>query len=165
MPIETEVKIKVEKEKFELIYDELGQGLFFSQRNIIYPLENGFLRLRLEQEPDQEDRIKLTFKGRNQKSQFNARPELELNVGGSFETARQILSASGLIESFDYTKRRVNYPLESAVVSLDILSGDLRYVEIEGAEQDIRKNLARFGLENYPIERRSYQDILIAGRD
>lgn len=160
MAIETEVKIPVDDETFDRIYFELGAGFFFNQRNMFYEVNQGFLRLRLEQEPDCPDRSFITFKGEKLKSKFNSRKELELFVGKDFETVQELLSLLGFSMNFEYSKKRINYKSTSGVVSLDILSNNSRYVEIEGNERFIKENIRDFGLQKYALEQRSYFEIL-----
>lgn len=160
MAIETEVKVRVDNKKFENLYAKMGAGQFFDQRNLFYALDEGFLRLRLEQEQGCPDRSFLTFKGEKLKSKFNSRKELELFIGKDFETASELLLALGFRMNFEYSKKRINYKSGKCIVSLDILQDNSRYVEIEGSESSIKRNIRDLGLQKYPLEQRSYLQLL-----
>lgn len=151
---ETEVKIEINKEILERIVLLLGQPEFFIQENWIYSLSNGFLRVRLE-----KGIFLLTFKGiRKKDNPFNCREEIELKVGSS--EILTILERLGLVQELNYKKKRANFKVNNCILSLDILPGNKKYIEIEGNKKEINDVLKLLKLNNSEIENRPYQEIL-----
>jgi len=132
----------------------LGVLKFDKQQNRIYEVGSGFLRIRYE-----GGKTYLTHKGERQQGTYNSREETELEVSDAGQL-ESIFGALGMSDSFCYEKERANFVLNGCVVCIDKLPNGENYLEIEGAEEDIEKNLDYFGLLDRKIEERSYQEIL-----
>lgn len=174
--IETEAKIRIEKQDLERLAKELQitkfpsrakvmwdpernlllpkPNGFFNQENIIYALGESTLRIRTELE-----KTIITYKGPPRENKFKSREETEFSVNTSSETVAKLFSSLGFQETLRYRKQRANYYLNGCTISLDIL-GNLYYVEIEGSEKDIERTIQPLGLTDKPLEKRSYYDIL-----
>ena len=71
--IETEVKIKITDDELEQVISILGNAEFVFQKNIVYKIPKGYLRVRFE------DKIAiLTYKGERKNDLFGSREELEI---------------------------------------------------------------------------------------
>jgi adenylate cyclase class IV len=151
LPLETEVKIPVDKETFYRIYDQLYTPGFINQRNLIYSFGESFFRLRQEL-----DKTILTVKGKRQEGEFNSRVEVESELAMNvFDELKAIIP-----NAFYYEKLRANKIRPHCTISFDELTDGRRYIEIEGSENEIRKHLSELGLANHPIEKRSYLELL-----
>lgn len=113
-------------------YDDAQESLRYGEQ---------LLRLR------QDDRARLTFKGRPQdpaSSQAKVREELEVLVG-DFATTGAILERLGFAPRQVYEKYRETFVLEDVEVVLDEMPfGD--FVELEGEEGAIRRVASRLNL-------------------
>lgn len=180
--IEKEIKIELDKTTFEKTAKELWKGIvlsgsagpqFLQERNIFYSVPAGFLRLR-----DYDGEVSVTYKGERQNSEsINAREEIEFKYPEQdFDKLKLFFSKVGLVRYFEYTKQRANYYFDGggmggmiigAVASFDILPNGKRYIEIEDllkeSEETIPHLVKILKLENYPIEKRSYLDIVREG--
>ena len=131
--IETEVKIVLKKEKVAEIYAIIGNPDWNLQRNFIFNLEKGFLRLRYEQE-----KAFLTVKGERKDEEYNSRPETESEI--PLELFNSLSKVRGNSDyPVYYEKLRASAKFGKCTVCLDNLNGNY-FVEIEGNEGDIRKN-------------------------
>jgi predicted adenylyl cyclase CyaB len=152
--IETEAKIKITKEEISELIKKLGEPNFLIQENILYEISKGFVRIRKE-----NGKTILTLK-KSAKGSFNSRTEIEFEVNSSTEKLQEFFSSLGLSNPFFYKKERANFRLNNCVVSLDLLHTGEYYIEIEGDPIDIEKNLKELGLKGYPLETKSYFEIL-----
>jgi adenylate cyclase class IV len=147
--MEIEAKIEIDKGKFDEINRKIGKPRQNLQRNYVYVFDFGIIRIRSE-----NGKAFLTIKGRNKKSEFSKRHEIECEVPKSFYD-RFSKIAFFLGNPFYYEKYRASSKYGSCVVSLDRL--DKRYfVEIEGDERDIRNNIEDLALKDWPIRKESY---------
>jgi adenylate cyclase class IV len=150
--IETEVKIEVDDTTFYRIYKELNSHILVEQKNLIYRNENSILRLRQE-----SDKTILTIKGIDSGINFNSRPEVEAELAwNAFEEMRQLMP-----DAFYYEKRRATVREPHCVICFDILHNGRKYIEIEADEARIKKYIKKFGLEDFPREKRSYLELLM----
>ncbi len=149
--IETEVKIGVDDGTFEEVYAELGRPRFSIQKNLIYSVGKAFLRLRQEL-----GKTILTVKGARQEGEFTCREEVESQLTANvFEEMRKIMP-----EAFYYEKKRAEAREPYCIIFFDILSDGRKYIEIEGKEFHISKHRKKLGLENHPVEKRNYLELL-----
>lgn len=155
MAIETEAKIKLEKSEFTRLINILGKPKFFLQKNIVYRIPGGMVRIR-----EENGKRIVTYKGKRKKSKFKSRKEVEFKTDSNAEIMKSFLESFGFSKPFVYTKKRANVDFFGCVVSLDILNRKDFFIEVEGGEKDIEKCLKKLGLEKKKIEKRSYQDIL-----
>jgi predicted adenylyl cyclase CyaB len=152
--IETEIKLKLENDEFKKI-SKTQNLCFFHQKNTIYYLENGFLRIRKE-----NNKEIFTYKGkRKNNKKYNSRVELEVEIKDK-KNLKKILFWLGYKDSFYYEKQRASFELNNCVICVDKLSNGENYLEIEGSKKDIQKTLNYFGLQYSINEKRSYQEIL-----
>lgn len=156
MAVEIEAKIKLNEGDLERISKLLDVSDPITQGNIIYDLENGFLRIRYE-----DGKTFCTFKGEKNDSEYNSREEIEFCIDsiehGKLESFFRNL---GFKDAFVYSKMRKYAHLNDCTICIDYLLNGDRYIEVEGAEEDIEKNLDFLGLSDREIETRSYQEIL-----
>jgi predicted adenylyl cyclase CyaB len=156
MKTETEVKIRLDEKDFAKILEKLGKPEFFVQKNAFYRFPEGFLRIR-----DENKKTIITYKGKSECSEFNEREEIEFNIHKSgLNELRDLFSKLGVKEALHYKKRRANFQLNGCVVSIDVLPNCGTYVEIEGNRKKIAKNLRALDLTRYPLESRSYFEML-----
>jgi len=150
--IETEVKILVDEETFDRLYQgDYRPSSFVVQRNLIYSLGESFLRLRQE-----KNKTILTVKGPRQKGEFNVREEIESRLCANiFEELKKSMP-----NAFYYEKQRAVARMPYCIICFDILSDGRKYIELEGIESQVRNYRKRMGLDNYPVEKRSYLEIL-----
>ena len=148
--IETEVKIKLNEEDLNRITNMLGEPSFVLQKNIVYKLPKGYLRVRFEQE-----KVILTCKGDRMEDKFGSRREIEFFVDSNI---LKVFEMMGLKKECIYLKKRANYSLNDCIVSLDIINGE-KYIEVEGNEENILKVLDELLLNEKEIERRAYWEI------
>ncbi|MBS3094535.1 class IV adenylate cyclase [Candidatus Pacearchaeota archaeon] len=184
--IETEAKIKITSEEYNSLSVDLSNKISkvlresllrdytdvfkeLSQTNIFYKnAENILLRMRIEQRTGmcgyQKPNIYLTHKTNpNENSVYKSVNEDEIEVAeGDLEN---LLKSIGFEEQVRYQKKRTNFIYNECAVSLDILPNDKRYIEIEGEEKNISEVIQRLGLQNKPIEKRSYLEILRGTKD
>lgn len=152
--IETEAKIKIEKDEMNKILNLIKFPDFFIQKNYIFNLNQGFIRIRLE-----KGIIILTFKGRLIEGKFKSRQEIETIFKGDLQ---EILTLFKNLfgNFFFYTKERSELEVNNCHICVDKLPKNLFYLEIEGYSKDIEKTLNQFKMEKKEIDRRSYQEIL-----
>lgn len=164
MKIEKEVKIRLNTGTFyPIICDRKNKGLplkFYKQKNIIFQNNKGFFRIRYE-----NNKVILTYKGKNTGEKINCREERESILEGAGYTFFEQLREFSKDNSFYYEKNRANIYLTNCIISLDELSHDKKYIEIEGEEKEIMKNLKILGLQNYPLEKRNYLEILMEDKN
>ncbi|HLF53620.1 MAG TPA: class IV adenylate cyclase [Candidatus Nanoarchaeia archaeon] len=154
--IEREVKIKLDGKEVERLVKLLGKPDYFPQKNLIYILNRGYLRIRRE-----KGKTIVCLKGNNQSKNFFLREEIEFSAGKSdFKKIVKLFSRLGYNKSFEYKKRRANFYLNNCVVSIDILPNLASYAEIEGDKKNIHKNLEILGLDKCELENKSYVEIL-----
>lgn len=172
MALETEVKIRVSKEDFESIRARLQklQARLLSPRlkeeNLLFDFPDNRLResgcaLRLR---TCGKHALLTFKGKLQEDPtFKKREELETNVADP-RAARQILESLGMTLKFEYSKFRESYELfrddQRIEVCLDETAAGT-FVEIEGADQSIRKLAEQFGWSPGQFIRKNYVELFM----
>jgi predicted adenylyl cyclase CyaB len=157
--IETEVKIKLNKEEKNRLEDRIGKrSRFFNQKNLLYQIENGYLRLR-----EEKGKRIITYKGLGLDSQFNSREEIEFLTPFPFRYLKIFFERIGFKEDFYYEKKRAEFDLNNCTLALDILPNNQTYLEIEGEKKDILRNLEFLGLDIKNSEKRSYLEILKGG--
>ncbi|MDD5133285.1 MAG: class IV adenylate cyclase [Candidatus Nanoarchaeia archaeon] len=152
--LEIEAKIKISEEEKENLIKKLGKPKFYKQENVFFGLEDKIIRHRTL-----DNGILLTIKGKNEPCDFNKREETEIELPYNHEVIKLLFEVIGLKKLLTYEKQRANYKINRCTVSLDILTIG-NYVEIEGQEEDISKTINFLGLEKYPIEKRSYFEML-----
>ena len=163
MAIETEVKIKLSKRDFDKRINQLwilglSEPRFISEHNEFYEVPRGFLRLRRY-----EDRVAVTFKGNRQESnKFNSREEIEFHYSMSdYSKLNAFFEGMGLKKSFAYTKQRALYHFDDGpIASFDILPNGDRYIEIEDSEETVTNIVNLLELQTFPLEKRSYLELL-----
>ncbi len=154
--IETEIKIEIDREnKFREIYVALGSPDWSIQRNYIFEFGGNILRLRYE---DLSGNAFMTAKGKDAGVRFNERPEFECPIPGDFFINFARLRKTSNPPSY-YEKSRASAKFMGCTVCLDNFFGTY-YLEVEGSEKDIPNVIKRFGLEEFPIEKRSYAQML-----
>lgn len=100
----------------------------------------------------------LTFKGPRLKSKYKKRVEIETVV--NFKSTRFLLQQLGFRLIARYRKKREEFRLGPAAVTLDYLSKVGWFVEIEGRPKNIEVAARKLGLSNKDVEPRSYLQIL-----
>jgi predicted adenylyl cyclase CyaB len=168
MAIETEVKIKIGKKEFDervkqLWKDNLSEPRFIAEHNDFYEVPRGFLRLKRF-----GNWLKVTFKGPRQDSdEFNSREEIEFHYPvWQYDGIKYFYEAMGLKKCFQYVKQRADYIFDDGpVASFDILPNGDRYIEIEDSEETIRNIVSLLKLQDFPIEKRSYLELLTQEND
>lgn len=160
VPIETEVKLRVNEDVICRLEKELGKPhvnySWVRQENIIYRNENGFVRFRRE-----GGDITLTIKGKRLPGKYNERPEVECGLPKDFFD--KVLS-SGCVGAVVYEKKRASFDYNGCTVCLDNLSGQY-FVEIEGTKDKIKKNIANLRLQKYPLITEDYAQIVSEVRE
>jgi len=120
------------------------------------------LRLRTAEGPDGTTRTTMTYKGPRRTGELKVRPEAEVLVDG-LAAAEELLAGLGFVPTMAFQKRRRNFQLGDAVVSLDELPELGFFLEIEapdaGAVQAARRVL---GLANAPTVTDTY--VALVGR-
>ena len=154
--IEREAKIRLDNKKLKEITDFLGQPDYFEQTNIIYPMDEGFLRLRKE-----KNQTIVTYKGERRGDKLGSRREYEFNLDiNQFPVLKDVFEKIGLEESLYFTKKRAVYDFGPCKLFIDHIPSQT-YLEIEGEyEQDILKTMNFFGFSEKDIEKRSYFEIM-----
>ncbi len=100
----------------------------------------------------------LTFKGPCLKSAFKKRVEMETAV--DYNAARAILKLAGFRVVAKYKKKREEFRLGSAHITLDYLSGFGWFAEIEAAPGQILRVQKKIGLASKDREDRSYLQMI-----
>jgi len=156
VPIETEVKLRVNEDVICRLEKELGNSWdddkWERQENIIYRTGDGIIRFRKE-----SGEVTLTIKGkRAANSKYNERPEVECSLPRDFFD--KVLN-SGCSEAVVYEKQRATYENLGCEICLDRL-GEQYFVEIEGTKERIDKNIRELRLTNFLLETRDYAQIV-----
>ncbi len=136
---------------FYEISGKYGNPESLLQKNVIYKFDNGLLRVRSE-----NGKSFLTAKGKRLDDKFNSRPEIESELPADFFSQFESL---GLGSPIYYEKYRASFTLNDCTICLDNLDGRY-FVEIEGNEKEIIKNMTVLGLQDLPREKRSYLEII-----
>ena len=176
MKIETEVKIPLSDT------DELRrrlkamQAVLVSERHFEdnYVLDFPDSRLRLQQSMVRlrytKDAGFVTFKGPPQSgAPFKIREELETSIG-DVTIALSVFKRLGLEVWFRYQKYREEYALASPGKSSSVLHVALdetpigNYVELEGAQEDIRQAATSMGFDESQFLRASYYGLYVQFR-
>ena len=132
------------------------------ETNALFDL-NGILRsragiLRLRRHGKEKTGL-LTFKGPRLKGRYKKRKEIETPVNGA--AAAALLKALGFRKVAGYSKKREEYSLGRAHVTLDHLSGNGWFLEIEAAKgAEIGRLEKKLGLSAQHREERTYLEIL-----
>lgn len=104
------------------------------------------LRIRATESSTGRRRCTLTYKGPRRPGPMKIRREEEVAVS-SPRAAKTILAALGYVPTLSFQKRREDFSLGGAVVSLDELPGLGFFLEIEaGNEAGVRRAARRLGL-------------------
>jgi len=157
MPIETEVKIEIDRQKkFEEIYQAIGSPNWSVQRNYIFCFGKSILRLRHE---GLTGKACLTVKGEDQGQDFNERPEFECEIPEALFIGFVKIRGTKK-EPIYYEKSRASARFMDCQVCLDRFFG-IEYFEIEGTQERIRRIVSKFELKDFPVERRSYTQLLV----
>jgi adenylate cyclase class IV len=155
VPIETEVKLRVNEDVICRLEKELGRSWkrtpWERQENIIYRTGESFVRFRREQ-----GNVTLTIKGKRLPGEYNERPEAECELPAHF--FNDVLS-TGAIGAIVYEKQRASFDYNGCTVCLDNLYGKY-FVEIEGAKDRIGKSIQSLRLQNYPKIKKDYAQIV-----
>lgn len=153
--IETEAKIKLSQNSFKKTIKNLGKPKFIKQRNDFFMDSSGkIVRLRYE-----NDAVILNRKiDINLPSDFKSKKEEEISPSGN--DLGEILVFLGFRKFFSYTKERANFDRNKCIISLDKLSGNQYYIEIEGEEDNIKEVISKSSLKEKHLEKRSYLEIL-----
>ena len=154
MAIETEAKIKLNREEFDKLIKILGKPAFFPQKNTIYKLKEGMFRIR-----EENGKRIITYKGELKKGKFKSLEEVEFKTDSDVDKLKRFFSVLGHKETMFIEKQRANYNYVGCVVSLDILNGNNYFIEIEGKIENIEKCLKKLGLQDKKFEKRSYMEI------
>ena len=173
MPIETELKLRVEShEPVRARLKDVG-AIFVEnvvETNRVYDRPDGALRrrrcgLRLRSVAllgGTGSRATLTYKGPRFEMALKSREELEVGVGDAETTAR-ILEQLGFVPMLCFQKRRESWRLGGCRVELDEPPRIGLFVEIEGPhEEAIRAVQWRLGLQKLRPVPTSYVGMLIA---
>ncbi len=174
--IETEAKIGLTEEEFIKIKRKLerlnGYDAYFqSQENIFYSDGKNQVRLREQKtevsdyrnEKDYVYRYFLNRKSNKRKGfKYKSMDEDEIEIEDK-KQAEKILVFMGFKKFFSYQKQRADFEINGCVVSLDILPRNKCFLEIEGDEENISQVISRLGLQDFPVEKRSYLEILTKG--
>lgn len=154
VPLETEVKLRVNEDVICRLEKELGapweETHWLRQENIIYRTTEGFVRVRRE-----SGEVTLTIKGKRLLGEYNERPEVECKLPKNFFDA-VVKSNSGALV---YEKKRASFDHYGCTVCLDNLYGQY-FVEIEGAKELIEKNIASLRLDDFPRIKIDYAQIV-----
>lgn len=152
--LETEVKIEIDRErKVKEIYEAIGRPSWDVQRNYLFAFGESFLRIRHE-----AGKAFLTSKGKDSGGVYNQRPEIECEIPTEFFMGFSKLAGLNGNPRY-YEKSRASAEFMGCQVCLDNFSGT-HYLEVEGQERDITKVIEKFGLQEFPIEKRSYLELL-----
>lgn len=151
---EIEAKIKISEEEKENLINLLGKPKFYKQENVFFGFDGKIIRHRTL-----DNGILLTIKGKNELCDFNKREETEIKLPYNHLEIQLLFEVIGLKKLLTYEKQRADYKINSCTVSLDVLTIG-NYVEIEGKEEDITKTINFLGLNEFPIEKRSYFEML-----
>jgi adenylate cyclase class 2 len=155
---EIEAKIGLQAGEIDVIRERLrAAGAEFhgidDEKNVLLDKPDHRIRtsgqtLRIRSFASRPDAV-LTFKGpAEQNGAFKARDEWEVQVSDG-HVAQHIFESLGFRATTTYHKRREQWRLDGAIVTLDSLkSGD--YVEIEADEQAIARVRGALGLEGRP---------------
>jgi len=97
-----------------------------------------------------------------------AKARHEINVPlapGLGSDVHLLLQSIGLHETLRYEKTRTSWELSGARIDIDLLAdGGACYVEIEADTPEIARVRAQLGLDDAPVETRSYFDIVRQAR-
>jgi predicted adenylyl cyclase CyaB len=99
----------------------------------------------------------LTFKGPRLKGIFKRRVEIETPV--NWEKTRALLLAAGFRKVAGYSKTREEYALGKTHVTIDHLTKNGWFMEIEGKPSEISKYEKTLGLSKKQREHRTYLEI------
>lgn len=115
--------------------------------------------LRLRETPQKDT---LTFKGPRLKSRYKKRAETETPVDAV--KTRLLLKQLGYRVSARYEKKRDEYLLKKAHVTMDYLKGFGWFAEIEAPERRIEMLARLLGFSNQDREERSYLEMVYGNR-
>lgn len=158
--IETEAKIKISRDSFGKIWEVLNQPKFIAQKNDFFRNPLGeLIRSRFEDgvfilNRKTDVNTPTDFKSKKEEETFLCSKESE-----------EILLFLGFEKFFSYEKERANFDWNGCIVSLDKLEQDQYYIEIEGEEDKIKEIICQLSLEEKPLERKSYLEILSEKRE
>lgn len=150
--VETEAKLKVDEGKIRCIERELENPHWNLQKNFVFRFGDGILRIRYE-----DGEAYLTAKGRNVGTDINKRQEIECKISEDFFKGFSKLFESNK-EAIYYEKHRAREFYGGCMVCLDKLNEEY-FIEIEGDESNVKRVIAELELQQYPFERRSYDEI------
>lgn len=178
--IETEAKIELSEEEFSklsglllgLNEDRFMHGLPEPQENIFYRSGDKIVRVRDQTFLD-------PWRGENSRgvymnakfpasvnSKYKAMVEPEIQISSNYEKIESFLEAIGFQKFFSYKKQRANYKISQCVVSQDFIPEYKKYfIEVEGEEKNIGSVLEKLNLQDKPLEKRSYLEILMGEKN
>jgi adenylate cyclase class IV len=155
VPIETEVKLRVNEDVICRLEKELGctwkSPSWERQENIIYRSGEGFVRFRRER-----GEVTLTIKGKRLPGKYNERPEIECELPREFFDQIWKSKETGAVV---YEKQRASFDYNGCTVCLDNLYGKY-FVEIEGKRDRIEKSIVGLRLKGFPRVRKDYAQIV-----
>lgn len=172
MPLETEIKLRVEshepvRERLRSLDAEFSGRVL--ETNILFDDARGRLArhgcgLRVRAVSVEEGEVRpdtLTFKGPRMRGAVKRREELELHVD-SGETAARVLEALGYAVILRYQKRRESWTLGGCRIELDEPPHHGLFVEIEGPDEGVIGAVRRrIGLESAQVEDETYVSMLM----
>ncbi len=173
MPIETELKLRVEShEEVRRRLQEADASLIETglETNRIYDRPDGSLRkrgcgLRLRSvlfADGKESRATLTFKGPRRAMAFKSREELEVGVDDA-DAMERLMEGIGFVQVLRYQKRRESWQLDECRVDLDEPARIGLFVEIEGPdERTIRRVQHKLKLDGQGDVAPTYVGMLVA---
>ena len=165
--IETEAKWRVDEREHERLRTVLrGAGASHTgtvrEVNTLFDSADEAVRLRgqvLRVRWLDRGKVVLTLKGPpTYREGVKSREETELELSDR-DALVGILNGLGFSASIEYEKTRESWVLDGTVVALDTLTFG-RFVEIEGAEADIRRAADLLGVELGKAERRGYPSMM-----
>jgi predicted adenylyl cyclase CyaB len=147
---EVEAKIALSEKEFTYLVDKFKPVSSFPQSNSFFKLEDNIIRVRNE-----KNKTIVCLKGPRIEGHYNSRLETEFYFEGN-----EFFAALKIKPFFSYEKRRTEVKYNGCTLSLDDLGEGRKYLEVEGDKKNIEAVLINLGMQNKPIERRSYLEIL-----
>jgi adenylate cyclase class IV len=111
-------------------------------------------------------KVPLTAEADEDAGLVKARHEINVPLApGLGPDAHLLLQSIGLHETLRYEKTRTSWDLSGARIDVDVLAdGGACYAEIEADAPEIARVRAQLGLDDAPVETRSYFDIVRQAR-
>lgn len=100
----------------------------------------------------------LTFKGPRLKGAYKKRTEIETPI--DFDNAKLIFKQLGYKKVLSYRKKREEYSIANAHITLDQIGSSKWFCEIEGAPSVIKRYERLLGFSSEDVEHRTYLEIM-----